>query len=101
MHDLQEIALNLLLEQFHPGQMVFDHGDAGDKFYIILKGQVGVYIPIRVKVEHEELERRTTLFESEKTKLVQYIKHLEEEEQCLAEVQDEIIKAHASNKAKS
>ena len=37
----------LLLENFEDEEMVFDQGDYGDKFYIILKGEVGVDISIK------------------------------------------------------
>ena len=42
--DISEIALSLLLETFDEDEMVFDQGDYGDKFYIILKGEVGIDI---------------------------------------------------------
>lgn len=35
-HELVEITLTMLLEQFEENQMVFDHGELGQKFYIIL-----------------------------------------------------------------
>ena len=40
--------MNLLLEVFAPGEMVFDYGDIGDKFFIILKGKVSILIPLKV-----------------------------------------------------
>ena len=52
-HELVEITLTMLLEQFEENQMVFDHGELGDKFYIILQGQVGVDIPVRIPVSSE------------------------------------------------
>ena len=49
-----------------------------------------MYIPIRIKIEPDELERRQTIFESEKIKLVSYIKQLEDEEAHLEALQVEI-----------
>ena len=75
--DLLEVAKTLLLENFDTDEMVFDHGEPGSKFYIILKGAVGVDIPIRIKVEQDELDRRRTLFLTEKLRMVTMIKQLE------------------------
>lgn len=75
--DLLEVAKTLLLENFDAEEMVFDHGEPGSKFYIILKGAVGVDIPIRIKVEQDELDRRRTLFLTEKLRMVTMIKQLE------------------------
>ena len=75
--DLLEVAKTLLLENFDSEEMVFDHGEPGSKFYIILKGAVGVDIPIRIKVEQDELDRRRTLFLTEKLRMVTMIKQLE------------------------
>jgi len=35
----------LKYEIFHPGKAIFHIGDKGDKFYIILKGAVDVFVP--------------------------------------------------------
>jgi CRP-like cAMP-binding protein len=35
-----EISKPLLLEEYNKDQLVFDFGDIGDKFYIVLKGKV-------------------------------------------------------------
>lgn len=32
-------------ESFSFGQIIFNYGDFGDKMYIILKGEAGVYVP--------------------------------------------------------
>ena len=50
--------MNMQMEIFDKDQTMFNIGDPGNKFYIILKGSVGVYIPQYVKVEPLELERR-------------------------------------------
>ena len=50
--------MNLLLEVFEPDQMVFDYGDKGDKFFIILKGKVSIQIPMKVPICAHELEKR-------------------------------------------
>jgi hypothetical protein len=36
-------------EEFPKGEVVFGYGDAPDKFFIILKGRVGVEIPLVLK----------------------------------------------------
>lgn len=43
--DLLEISLTILIEHFHSKDLVFDYGDKGSKFYIILKGELGVDVP--------------------------------------------------------
>ena len=52
--DLIEIAKSLLLETFNKDDMVFDFGDEGEKFYIILEGTVSIRIPILIPVLPEE-----------------------------------------------
>ncbi|CAK86142.1 unnamed protein product (macronuclear) [Paramecium tetraurelia] len=42
-------------ECFSYGQIIFNYGDFGDKMYIILKGQAGVYIPKSQEQIQEEL----------------------------------------------
>jgi CRP-like cAMP-binding protein len=37
--------MNMMLEQYPKTTTIFRLGDIGTKFYIILKGSVGVYIP--------------------------------------------------------
>ena len=56
--DLYDIALTMSIQNYEEEEKVFDYGDQGDKFYIILKGQVGVDIPIKVTVSPEEKEKR-------------------------------------------
>jgi hypothetical protein len=48
---LNEIAMNMQMEEHSQGSTIFNIGDPGKKFYIVLKGSVGVYIPQFVKVE--------------------------------------------------
>ena len=54
--DVQEIALSLLLETFEDEEMIFDQGAYGDKFYIILKGEVGIDIMAKKKMNPAETE---------------------------------------------
>lgn len=44
----------MILEEFEEGEKIFDFGDFGDKFYIILQGQVGVDVPIKTQISAEE-----------------------------------------------
>ena len=53
-----EIIKALLLEKYDKGQQIFDYGDRGDKFYIVLEGSVIVSIPFLVSVRPDETERR-------------------------------------------
>jgi hypothetical protein len=56
--DLVEIAKSLLLETFQRDEMIFDYGDEGDKFYIVVAGSVSIRIPILVPVPAEEQASR-------------------------------------------
>jgi len=56
--DLFEICKVILLENFNNNEKVFDYGEVGDKFYIILKGQVRVEIPIMMTVPPEIQQER-------------------------------------------
>lgn len=56
--DLVEIAKSLLLETFERDEMIFDYGDEGDKFYIVVQGSVSIRVPILVPVPPEEQESR-------------------------------------------
>ena len=40
----------MMLENFQAGENIFEAGSIGDKFYILLKGTVGVCIPLQTKV---------------------------------------------------
>jgi hypothetical protein len=52
------VAQCLQLESFHEEEMVFDHGEIGEKFYIIVSGQVAVDIPVKIEVSPTEIEKR-------------------------------------------
>jgi len=43
--DFTDLATCLNYECYKAGENVFEFGSYGDKFYIILQGTVGVYIP--------------------------------------------------------
>ena len=49
-----EIAKALLVEHFRCGEKVCEVGEKGNKFYIILKGNVNVEIPEIIPVPQEE-----------------------------------------------
>ena len=48
--------------------MVFDYGDPGDKFFIILKGSVSIQIPTKAPVPEAEQEIRLTMLQELETK---------------------------------
>jgi len=56
--DLLEISKSITLEKFEIGQYVFKHQEVGNKFYIILKGEVGVYVPEEAAVSEEKIKER-------------------------------------------
>lgn len=72
--DVKEIALCLLMEPFEDDEMVFDQGDYGNKFYIILKGEVRVDICVRKEVSAAEQEARMLQFTTEVSNIVLAIK---------------------------
>ena len=38
-------------EKFEKGKNVFDYGHRGDKFYLIIEGQVSIWVPTNFKVD--------------------------------------------------
>ena len=73
-----EVALSLLLQTYGKEDWIFDHGEFGDMFYIIIKGSVGVDIPIKQKISQDELEKKRQTFETEIGKLGENIEKLHE-----------------------
>ncbi len=51
--DLIEIAKSITLEKLKPKDYIFQFGDQGDKFYIIIQGKVGVFVPDKKEVPEE------------------------------------------------
>ena len=47
--NLKEVAQVLTYKSFNANEMVFDYGQPGDKFYIILDGIVDILIPVECK----------------------------------------------------
>ncbi len=43
-HEVKDICKMLVLETFEESEEVFSLGSIGDKFYIVLTGEIGVYI---------------------------------------------------------
>ena len=56
--DLDEIIQVMEIENFEEGQKVFNIGDYGDKFYIILSGEAAVLIP-----NHDEIKDWHKMYE--------------------------------------
>lgn len=48
--NLLELAQCLNLLELKQGELVFDYGEDGDLFYIILSGSVGVLVPDKSKL---------------------------------------------------
>lgn len=53
---LNKISVSLVLEQFYKNNIIFRLGDTGDKFYLILKGNVSVLIKQEKKVKMTRYE---------------------------------------------
>jgi CRP-like cAMP-binding protein len=51
--DLLMGSLSLL--KLHKNEMVFDYGDQGDQFYVLLDGKVSLYIPTEERVQLDEI----------------------------------------------
>jgi hypothetical protein len=66
LHDLAEIAQNLSYKFMNANEIVFDYGDDGDKFFIVLDGVCDILVPVIMKDEHvltdkEKEVKRATL----------------------------------------
>ena len=66
LHDLAEIAQNLSYKFMNANEIVFDYGDDGDKFFILLDGVCDILVPVIIKDDHvltdkEEKVKRATL----------------------------------------
>jgi len=65
---MEKIAKICKLEKFKPNETIIVYGDIGNKFYIVLEGQVGVFLP-------EYYEKELTPFEY--FKLLEKIKRVD------------------------
>ena len=50
--DLDAIIDVIQIEKFKKGDVVFNYGDAGDKFYIILGGETSINLPNTEEIEN-------------------------------------------------
>ena len=50
--------MNMTLEEFENGENVVKFGEIGKKFYMILKGSVGIFVPDRIEVDMDVKEDR-------------------------------------------
>ena len=48
LHDLNEVCVGLQYESHPRDSFIIHYGDRGDKFYIILKGSVSVWLPVPI-----------------------------------------------------
>jgi hypothetical protein len=51
-----------LLETAPKGARIFDHNDTAEKFYIILKGQVKIELPVEIPVLMKDQQERRQKF---------------------------------------
>ena len=70
---LNKLMAVLQLEKFNINKKIINYGEDGDKFYLLIKGQVGVYEPIPKKVE---LTTKEYVLELLKIKKIDYLKFL-------------------------
>ena len=70
---LMELSQLLLLEEYQLEETIFDEGQVGDRFYIILTGQVRVDKPKMTKIPEDEQRRRQLLYDS-KTNSIEWAK---------------------------
>lgn len=45
-HEINEVCIGLQYEAHGNDSFIINYGDFGDKFYIILKGTVSVWLPV-------------------------------------------------------
>ena len=69
---MDKIAKICKLEKFGPNETIILYGDIGDKFYIVLEGQVEVYLPEYFEKEMSQYEFMQIL---EKTKRIDKLKY--------------------------
>ncbi|CAD8053062.1 unnamed protein product [Paramecium sonneborni] len=68
LHDfVMQAAKYVKLETFSFAQIIFNYGEFGDKMYIILKGEVGVYVP----KSKDDIENELSLQNIRKSKKLQ------------------------------
>lgn len=61
---LHKLAVSAMtLEEFRPGQVVVKYGDYADSFFLVLKGELGVYIP-KKKLKAIDTEVEEELYDS-------------------------------------
>ena len=65
----------LTAERFPQGHLLFDHGDIGRKFYVVMKGQVNIFIPLPSELELD-LPPKPSLKDLKVEIAFQSIKHL-------------------------
>ena len=70
---LNKILAILQLEKYNINEKIINYGDDGDKFYLLLKGKVGIYEPFPKKVE---LTTKEYILELLKIKNNEYLKFL-------------------------
>ena len=56
--ELAHIAMAMKLEIFEDNSKIMSYGEPGEKFYMLLKGNVGVYVPSNAKVSEKVFKER-------------------------------------------
>ena len=56
MKDLTKLAKSITLESFKSGEAIYKHGEACDKFYFIIQGEVSKNLPNLVYIPKEARE---------------------------------------------
>eukprot|EP00930_Biecheleria_cincta_P047392 TRINITY_DN32845_c0_g1_i1.p1 TRINITY_DN32845_c0_g1~~TRINITY_DN32845_c0_g1_i1.p1 ORF type:complete len:1168 (+),score=235.58 TRINITY_DN32845_c0_g1_i1:173-3676(+) len=58
---MREVCKAIVAERHHAGDTVFEEGDRGDKFYIVLAGKVDVIVRVEQQEEHAQVKRTTAI----------------------------------------
>lgn len=55
---VDDLCVNLVLEEFHYHEVVFNQGDVGDKLYFLLEGEVSCKVKMKIDLGHGVVEQR-------------------------------------------
>jgi len=55
---IDDLCVNLVLEEFHYHEIVFNQGDVGDKLYFVLEGEVSCKVKMKIDLGHGVVEQR-------------------------------------------
>ena len=62
---LEKFSYKVKVAQFKKGDIVFHYGDPSDKFYLMLKGTIQVFIPKKTDLLNQELHKAEEFIDKE------------------------------------